>query len=488
MMLTALVFLPIVGGFIALTAGRRRDVLARWISLATLSVGLILTLVTWTSAGPGEGMWVSEAHATWIPSLGIGFHLGMDGLSLVMVLLSYALGIAAVVASWEEITDRVGAFHLTLMATLSGVIGVFVAADLFLFYVFWELMLVPMYFLIAIWGHERRRHAAMKFAIFTQAGGLALLVAILGLYFSAGAATFELVPLLQAAASGGGALWIALCFCVAFAVKLPAVPLHVWLADAHTEAPTAGSVILAGLLLKTGGYGLVRFVWPLFPDAASQIAPVAMAVGVIGIIYGAVLAFAQTDLKRLVACSSVSHMGFVLLGVFAGNRQGLDGAVFTMICHGVATAALFIIVGEIARQTGTRDMRKLGGLWAKAPALSACAMVFALASLGLPGLGNFVGEFLVLLGTFKANVVLASVGACGMVFASIYALRMMKVAFLGPAREGLEVRDLRLRERVLMGAMILGIVLLGLFAKPTLDTVAPAIDRIQQTLDGGEVP
>jgi NADH-quinone oxidoreductase subunit M len=289
----------------------------------------------------------------------------MDGLSLLLVLLTVLLGLMAVVASWSEIRERVGFFHFNLLWVLAGIVGVFLALDLFLFYVFWEMMLVPMYFLIGIWGHESRIYAAIKFFIFTQASSLLMLLAIVTLFFlhhqQFGVYTFDYIALLGTPLGPGMAMWLMLGFFVAFAVKLPVVPFHTWLPDAHTEAPTAGSVILAGLLLKTGAYGLLRFVVPLFPEAARAFAPAAMVLGVIGILYGAVLAFAQTDLKRLVAYTSISHLGFVVLGIFAWNEWALQGAVMQMICHGLSTGALFILVGALQERLQTRDMGRMGG-------------------------------------------------------------------------------------------------------------------------------
>ena len=303
------------------------------------------------------------------------------------------------------------------MWVLAGIVGVFLAVDLFLFYFAWELMLIPMYFLIVIWGHERRVYAAMKFFLFTQFSGLLMLIAILALYFihhqATGVYTFEYSELLGTQLSPGAELWIMLGFFVAFAVKLPVVPLHTWLPDAHTEAPTAGSVILAGLLLKTGAYGLLRFVIPLFPHAAHEFTPVALVLAVIGIVYGAVMAFSQTDLKRLVAYTSVSHLGFVLLGIFSWNPLALQGAIMTMICHGLSTGALFILVGGLQERIHTRDLERMGGLWTVAPRLSGAALFFSLASLGLPGLGDFVGEFLVLLGSYKISVTITVVASLG---------------------------------------------------------------------------
>ncbi len=409
----------------------------------------------------------------------------MDGLSLLMVMLTAFLGIMSVAASWTEIKGRVGFFHFNLMWSLAGIIGVFLSLDLFLFYFFWELMLVPMYFLIALWGHENRVYAAVKFFIFTQLSGLLMLAAILGLYFvhagATGISTFDYSQLLGTTMSSTKAIFLMLGFVIAFIVKLPAIPFHTWLPDAHTEAPTAGSVILAGLLLKTGAYGLIRFAVPLFPQAAFAFAPVAMTLGVMGILYGAVLAFGQNDLKRLVAYTSVSHMGFVLLGVFAWNELALQGAVIQMICHGISTGALFIIVGALQERIHTRDLEDMGGFWTTAPRMGGVGLFFGLASLGLPGLGNFVGEFLVLLGAYKVSMPIAAVAAVGLVFATVYSLWMIQRTFFGPGKEGPGVLDLKLREMAVISLMIAVIVWIGLYPQPVMNTFAPTVDALQQT-------
>jgi NADH-quinone oxidoreductase subunit M len=422
--------------------------------------------------------------SNWVPSFGIHFHLAVDGLSLLMLGLTFFLGIIAVVTSWTEIRERVGFFHFNLMWVLAGIAGVFLAVDLFLFYFAWELMLIPMFFLIVIWGHERRVYAGVKFFLFTQCSGLLMLLAILALYFihhqATGVYTFEYSELLGTPLGSGAELCIMLGFFVAFAVKLPVVPLHTWLPDAHTEAPTAGSVILAGLLLKTGAYGMMRFVIPLFPRAAHEFTPVALVLAVIGIVYGAVMAFSQTDLKRLVAYTSVSHLGFVLLGIFSWNPLALQGAIMTMICHGLSTGSLFVLVGGLQERIHTRDVGRMGGLWTVAPLLSACALFFSLASLGLPGMGDFVGEFLVLLGSYRINITLTVVASLGILASTFYALRMMQRAFLGPNTNRWQLDDLTPREGLMIGAMIVGLLWLGLYPQPVLNTFAPALDNLQR--------
>ncbi len=482
MMLAWLILLPVVGAVAAWQGERAHRDAPRWISLMALLLELGLVLAIWTRAAPGP--WLAEAYWRWIPKLGIAIRLDLDGLSLPLILLTIGLGILSVLVSWKEIAERVGLFHLNLLLTLAGVVGVFLTLDLFLFFVFWELMLVPMYFIIAMWGHERRVYAAIKFFIFTQGSGLLMLLAILGLAFAhlraTGAFTFDYFALLGTPLDRGTAMWIMLGFFIAFAVKLPAFPLHSWLPDAHTEAPTAGSVILAGVLLKTGAYGLLRFITPLFPDAAPRLAPAAMLLGAIGVLYGAVLAFAQNDMKRLVAYSSVSHMGFVLLGVFAWNALALQGVVVQMIAHGISTGALFIIVGLLQERIHTRDMRQMSGLAAGVPRLAALGLVFAIATLGLPGLGNFIGEFLVLLGSFQVQPALTIVAAIGLVTAVIYALSLVQRAFHGEPHRPWRLSDLDARETGVMAVLMAAILWLGVYPQPLFDTAAAGLANLQQ--------
>lgn len=493
MILFWLIMVLLVGGVLAWIAERWGAAWPRWISVVALGVDLALLLALWMQY-PGaleltaRGAWLTELVWEWIPRFGISFHLALDGLSLLLVLLTVFLGLMAVGSSWTEINERVGFFHFNLLWTLAGVVGVFLALDLFLFFFFWEVMLVPMYFVIGIWGHERRVYAALKFFIFTQGSGLLMLVAILALvlvhYADTGALTFDYLDLLGTSMAPATALWIMLGFFVAFAVKLPAVPLHPWLPDAHTEAPTAGSVILAGILLKTGAYGLLRFVVPLFPDAALRFAPVAMALGAISILYGAVLAFAQRDFKRLVADSSISHMGFVLLGVFAWNELALQGAVMQMVAHGISTGALFMLAGALQQRLHTRDMDRMGGLWSAVPRMGALGLFFAVASLGLPGLANFVGEFLVLLGSFQVSVAWTVVAALGLVLAVAYALLLVQKTFHGTGREAWDIADFSPRELGLMSLMAVLLVWLGLYPQPVLDTAGAALNSLQSFAAG----
>jgi NADH-quinone oxidoreductase subunit M len=488
MILVLLLIIPFIGGVTGWAVSRRSPTGCRWTALLCLFANIpLLVVLSARYAGHSASAidpWLTTLQWPWIPALEISFKLGIDGLSLLMAWLTVLLGILAVVASWSEIRERVGFFHLNLMLALVGILGVFTALDLFLFYFFWEIMLVPMFFLIRIWGHENRVYAAMKFFIFTQAGGLLMLLSILGLYFIHGRITglYTLVydRLLSTPVAGGYSLWLMLGFFIAFAVKLPVVPVHTWLPDAHTEAPTAGSVILAGLLLKTGAYGLLRFVLPLFAGAAREIAPAAMLLGVLGIVYGAVLAFAQRDIKRLVAYTSISHLGFVLFGIFAGNLLALQGAVILLLAHGLGTGGLFILVGALQERIHTRDLNSMGGLWGVCPRMGGVAMFLAMASLGLPGLGNFVGEFLILLGAWRINPGLTLVAAMGFVFSTVYSLTLIQKVFHGPQKHPWAIPDLGIREMVVMGLIMAGLVGMGVYPQPLLDAARPTIEAIQQ--------
>ncbi|MGE5365533.1 MAG: NADH-quinone oxidoreductase subunit M [Bacteroidota bacterium] len=486
MILLWLIIIPMAGGVLAWLAARFSTLMSRWISLTAMVINFILAIYMWipgnTAGGAAASQWLAEFRAPWIPSFGISFHLGIDGLSLLMVLLTGFLGVLSVLTSWKAIEHRVGFFHFNLLWILAGVTGVFIALDLFLFYFFWEIMLIPMYFLIGIWGYENRIYASFKFFIFTQASGLLMFIAILGLYFihakNTGVFTFDYEQLLGTVFPPGVQWWLMLGFLIAFIVKLPVVPFHNWLPDAHTEAPTAGSVILAGLLLKTGAYGILRFVLPLFPDAANEFAPIGMALGTIGLLYGAVLAFSQTDFKRLVAYTSVNHMGFVMLGAFAGNEMALQGVVMQMICHGISTGALFILVGSLQERIHSRDIDRMGGMWEQAPRMGAVGLLFALASLGLPGLGNFIAEFLILAGSFQAGQTVTVFATLGLVVSTVYSLRIMSKVFYGRKIKEWKLTDLNLREMLIMGALIASIIWLGLFPHPVLDTSSPVTKGI----------
>lgn len=486
MILVWMISIMLMAGLLCWLIARWNKEAVKWIALLTVLVDLALIINLWlqqgASASSGLNTWLVNYQTEWVPSYGISFHVAADGLSIVMLMLTFFLGALAVLCSWNEIKERTGFYFFNLLWTLAGISGVFVALDLFLFYFFWEVMLVPMFFLIAIWGDSNRRYAAYKFFIFTQTGGLLMLIAILALYFingaQRGAYSFDYFSLLNTSLEPTAARWIMLGFLLAFVIKLPVVPLHNWLPDAHSEAPTAGSLILAGLLLKTGAYGILRFVLPLFPQASENIAWWAMLLGVIGIVYGAMLAFAQTDIKRLIAYTSVSHMGFVLLGIFAFRELALQGVVMQMVTHGISTGALFLLAGMLKERLHTRDIRQMSGLWTSMPKMGGFALLFVMASLGLPALGNFIAEFLILMGAFLANVPLTVVATLGLVFSALYSLRLMQKVFLGPIAVEQPLRDFSPRELIIMSALSISIVMLGLYPQPVMDMVNGVINQL----------
>lgn len=494
--LPALIAIPLLAGFLCWLIEKISDRLPRWIALFGMVITFILTLVLWQqgnfntllvtdTAVSGESLpWAAQFILPWIPSFGIKFHLAMDGLSLLMIALTAFLGIMAVGCSWGEIQRRVGFFHLNLLWSLGGVIGVFLAIDLFLFFFFWELMLLPIYFLIALWGHnatggKSKEYAATKFFIYTQASGLIMLIGILLLviiqFSQTGVLSFDYHDLLGINL-GGWEYVIMLCFFVGFAVKLPIFPLHGWLPDAHAQAPTAGSVDLAGILIKTAAFGLLRFVIPLFPNASAQFAPVAITLGMIGVFYGAFLAFAQTDIKRLLAYTSVSHMGFVVLAIYAGTLVSLQGLMVQMLAHGLSSAALFIMAGQIYERLHTRDMTVMGGMWGQFRYLAPFMMFFCAALLGIPGTGNFIGEILILIGAFAIHPIFVTLATVSLVMAGLYSLMIIYHALFGQntmlelvKQNHGTLKDLGKRELALLLSLAIGLVWLGLYPQPVMD-------------------
>ena len=487
MILVWLILIPFVGGLLCWQADQWGDRAPRWIALATMLFVLVISLVLWVTgdfALPGEVTrhWLLEWRTSWIPRFGIEIHLAMDGLSLILVALTGFLGALAVLCSWHEIDHRVGFFHLNLLFILGGVVGVFLALDLFLFFLFWEMMLVPMYFLIALWGHsgsagQTRIRAATRFFIYTQASGLLMLVAILSLVFvhyaNTGELSFSYDTLLDTDVPEALAPWLMLGFFVAFAVKLPVVPFHGWLPDAHAQAPTAGSVDLAGILLKTAAYGILRFALPLFPEESQAFAPVAMTLGLVGIIYGAVLACGQQDIKRLIAYTSISHMGFVLIALYSGSDLAIQGAIILMVAHAFSSAGLFILSGQLYERIHTRDMRIMGGLWGRIPVLPGFTLCFVAASLGMPATANFVGEFMVLFGTFPSAPVVVVIASVGLVLAAIYSLLLMQRVHYGPEYRQGALRGPDAREYGMMLVLLVLTVMVGLYPQPILDITAP---------------
>lgn len=486
MILVWLILIPFLGGLLCWQADRWGKHAPRWIALATMLFVLGISLWVWVTSdfalpGSGQDHWVLEWRTGWIPRFGIDIHLAMDGLSLILVALTGFLGALAVLCSWHEISDRIGFFHLNLLWILGGVVGVFLSLDLFVFFLFWEMMLVPMYFLIALWGHsgsagQTRIRAATRFFIYTQASGLLMLVAILALAFihfgNTGEWSFNYFVLREAEIPEAIAPWLMLGFFVAFSVKLPVVPLHGWLPDAHTQAPTAGSVDLAGILLKTAAYGMLRFGVPLFPAESQAFAPVAMALGLFSIVYGAVLACGQQDMKRLIAYTSISHMGFVLIAIYSGSELAVQGAIVLMVAHAFSSAGLFILSGQIYERLHTRDMRLMGGLWGRLPILPGLTLCFVAASLGMPATANFVGEFMIMFGTFKTAPVVVIIASSGLVLSAIYSLLLMQRVYFGPVYRQGALPGPDWREYFMMLVLLALVLLVGLYPQPLLDTTA----------------
>ncbi|MFZ4583642.1 MAG: NADH-quinone oxidoreductase subunit M [Acidimicrobiia bacterium] len=491
--LSVLIFTPIVGALVILCTSDRRPDLARALGIAfsMATLGLAAWLLFEFSARTA-GFQFTETH-TWFQDLGVDYRLGVDGISVFMVVLNALLFPIGLLASFNE--PRTKQFFVWMLVLEGAVMGVFLSLDLIMFFVFFELVLVPMYFLIAGWGHGRKVYAATKFFIFTMAGSAFLLVGILVLAYlhrnDTRVLTFSFEALRDWAPKGlssGTAKWLFVAFGIAFAVKVPLFPLHTWLPDAHTEAPTAGSVILAGVLLKMGTYGFLRFSLGFFPGAAVDLAWVLLVLGVIGIVYGAIVAAVQPDLKRLIAYSSVAHLGFVMIGIFALTRQGLAGGVFTMVSHGLTTGALFLLVGILYERRHTRKIADFGGLWKSIPVFSAMFVIAMFASIGLPGLSGFVGEFLALLGTFLANRWIAVVATTGVILAAVYLLWAFQRAFTGePEGENVGIRDIKARELLTVVPLLALSLFLGFYPKPVLDRVQPSlqnvIERVERTTD-----
>ncbi|MCQ3935519.1 MAG: Fe-S-binding domain-containing protein [Chloroflexi bacterium] len=495
--LTILTFLPLAGVLVILFLNSEQKTAIRWVALVTSLVTFGVSLWVFSmfeSLNPDLQL---EAKYPWIQVAGwnIYYYLAVDGLSILLVLLTALLTPISILSTWSAVEERVKDFMLFFLLLEVGMTGVFLAQDLFLFYIFWEFTLVPMYFLIGIWGGPRRIYAAIKFFLYTMAGSILMLLAILFLGIKAN--TFNLPDLLvrlpdiyaRGDISAATQMLLFVAFAAAFAIKVPMWPLHSWLPDAHVEAPTAGSVILAGVLLKMGTYGFLRFNIPLFPDAAIQAAPWIALLATIGIIYGAAVSYAQADVKKLVAYSSVSHLGFVMLGLFALNAEGVSGAILQMVNHGLSTGALFLLIGMIYEQTHTREIKVYGGLWKITPIFGTIMLIASLSSMGLPGLNGFVGEFTILLGAFGSEAIgspwYAGLSALGVIMAAVYILYMFQKVFLGPAGEVThhhELKDLNWREILTMVPLIVLMFWIGLYPKPFFDILAPAVEKLLSAL------
>jgi len=497
--LSVMTYLPLAGVLVILALGKGRPGLYKVTALVTTLAAFVLSVVMlFRFDADAPGMQFVE-DLVWIERFNIHYSFGVDGISALLVLLTTLLGVVVIIASWNYVKDRERGFFMSLLLLQTGMTGVFCSTDLFLFYVFWEVMLVPMYFIIGIWGGPRRVYAAVKFFLFTLVGSLLMLVAIIAVVLHASGTatglTFDIQALSDIVYPYGLQLWAFLAFFVAFAIKVPMFPLHTWLPDAHVEAPMAGSVILAGVLLKMGGYGMLRFCLPMFPDAALDAVPYVIALSVVAIIYGALVSLMQKDLKKLVAYSSVSHMGFVTAGIFAAiaiadNPQGLEGAILVMFNHGILTGALFLLVGFLYERTHTREIAAMSGLAKPMPVLAAFFMLFVLGSLGLPGLSGFVGEFLSLLGVFHYSYAWGSIAAVGVILAACYLLWMFQRVLFNDRgdpdimpREGLF--DFRWREILSLAPLVVLAVWVGVYPEPFLDLlhlpVRELLDQVGQT-------
>ena len=485
-------FLPLAGALVLVLIPKRLEAVLRLTALIVTTAAFVASLGVLTSFESRTPGFQQGSELAWIPEWGIGYITGVDGVSLWMILLTTFLMPLCILASWT-IKSQVKPYFILLLTLETGMLGVFSFLVMFLFYVFWEAVLVPMYFLIGMWGHGRRVYAAMKFFLFTLAGSLLMLVSILYLYFAsqggAAAPTFDYRSLVGTPLSLEVQTLLFLGFFASFAVKVPLVPLHTWLPDAHTEAPTAGSVMLAAVLLKMGAYGLVRFGIAFFPDAARLLAPVIITLSIIGILYGALIAIVQHDVKRLVAYSSVAHLGFVVLGLFVGTIQGMSGGILQMLNHGLSTGALFLLVGALYDRRHTREISQFGGLASSAPVLAGIFLIVVLSSLGLPGLNGFVGEFLVLLATYQSYGWWVIPATFGIVLAAIYLLWAYQRVFHGPVtvEANREIKDFRMREYVMFVPLVALIVAIGVYPKPFLERIEPSAKRLVRQLNNVSV-
>ena len=495
MLLSIIVFLPLAGALLVLLAGGRgdrpdREPLVRNLALLTSLVTFAASLYLWWRFDPSSAAFQFEERYSWMPDFGIQYYIGVDGISLLLIVLTTFLTPLALLSSWESVHKGVKGFSFFILALETAMLGVFVSIDLFLFYVFWDAMLIPMYFLIGIWGYERRVYAAVKFILYTMAGSVLMLIAIIALAVAhsnaTGAPSFNLLDLYGLSLSGAFQTWAFLAFALAFAIKVPLFPFHTWLPDAHVEAPTAGSIILAGVLLKMGTYGLLRFAFPLFPDAAITFAPWLALLAVIGIIYGALVAMVQPDMKKLVAYSSVSHLGFVVLGLCALNVQGVQGSVLQMLNHGVSTGGLFMMVGMLSDRRHTRLISEYGGLKAVTPHLVRAFLLITLASIALPLTNGFVGEFLILIGAFRWSPKLTAFAASGVILSAVYMLWMFQRVNYGPVKnpKNAALPDLSTREWAMVAPILAMCILMGVLPNIFLRPMEPSVNRVIERVTG----
>jgi NADH-quinone oxidoreductase subunit M len=486
-LLSLVTFLPILGALVIAALPERA---ARPAALGVSIVALLASFPLWFGFDPASAdAYQFVEKAEWIPAFGISYHLGIDGVSLLLILLTTVLTPIIVLAGFSGVEHNQRGYFALMIALEGAMIGTFVALDTFLFYLFWELVLIPMYFLIGIWGGARRLYAAVKLFVYTVAGSLLMLVALIGLYAlhhsQTGAWSTDLTQLMALSIPYDTQMWMFACFALAFAIKVPMFPVHTWLPDAHVEAPTGGSVVLAGVMLKMGTYGFYRFAMPLFPDAAVAFGPFLIALSVVGIVYGALVALVQDDVKKLVAYSSVSHLGFVMLGLFALNGQGVSGSVLQMLNHGVSTGALFLLVGVLYERRHTRAIADYGGLSKVVPLFAVVFMIVTLSSIGLPGTNGFVGEFMILLGAFEYAPLPTVVATTGVIFGAAYMLWMVQRVMFGPLtnRANQTLTDLNAREIGYLAPLVVLIFVMGLYPKPFLDRINPSVERFLDRME-----
>jgi NADH-quinone oxidoreductase subunit M len=485
--LSTVIFLPVLGALLILLSRRSWESLAKWIALGTSIATFFLSVPLFTMFDKSTHKMQFVEKFKWIPDWNIYYFIGVDGISVLFILLSTLTAILCVLISWESIKTKVKEFYISILLTTAFMIGVFCSLDFFLFYIFWEAMLIPMFLIIGVWGGPNRIYAAIKFFLYTLVGSLFMLVGIIVLYLYAGK-TFNILELMTKTYPFTMQVWLFWAFFSAFAVKVPMWPVHTWLPDAHTEAPTAGSVILAAVLIKMGAYGFLRFSLPLFPAASQAMTPIMLTLSVIGIIYGAVICLAQTDLKRLIAYSSVSHMGFVTLGIFALNIQGLEGGILQMLNHGIVTGALFLSVGIVYDRTHTRKIADYGGLATEMPIYASFFMVFTLAAIGLPATNGFIGEFLILLGGFKANQWAGVLACTGIIIGAGYMLWLYQRIFFMEVNHKLHgLVDMDVRETIILIPLIFLVFWIGIYPDSFLDFMHPTVQHLIERLNTGGV-